>query len=95
MDEALFPYDLGFCQKGSTLAYDSRAMDCRNVLWYHGRLFALDVGAAGVLHNGLLHEGTQPLSTVYESDLGLPICDINYFGALKHLDPCQRLFLCH
>lgn len=28
-----FPFDLGNCQRGSTLQFDERAMDCRNLLW--------------------------------------------------------------
>ena len=29
-----FPYNLGFCQGGSTLQYDTRGMDFRNLLFY-------------------------------------------------------------
>ena len=29
-----FPYNLGFCQRGSTLQYDTRGMNFRNLLFY-------------------------------------------------------------
>ena len=33
-----FPVDLGFCQLNSTLAFDQRAMDLRNLLFFRVRL---------------------------------------------------------
>lgn len=35
----------------------------------------LDVGEHSPLH-ALLHEGTQPLRTVYEEDFGRPVADV-------------------
>ena len=29
-----FPYNLGFCQRGSSLRYDTQGMDFRNLLFY-------------------------------------------------------------
>ena len=75
-DAEHFPYDLGFCQRGSRLAFDARAMDCRNLVFFGGRLAALDVGAASPLHGALLHDGTRPFRTVYEEDLGAAVADV-------------------
>jgi hypothetical protein len=33
-DPWAFPFDLGYCQRGSELAYSQRAMDLRNILFY-------------------------------------------------------------
>jgi len=33
-----FPYNLGFCQRGSSLAYDTHGMDFRNLLFYEVKL---------------------------------------------------------
>lgn len=40
-----------------------------------GKLAVLDVGADSPLH-ALLHEGTQPLRTVYEDDFGQTVADL-------------------
>ncbi|KAI8472685.1 MAG: hypothetical protein J3K34DRAFT_519556 [Monoraphidium minutum] len=80
-DPLEFPYDLGFCQRGSGLDYDARAMDLRNIVYYEGRLAVLDVGAGGALHAPLLHEGTRPLRTVYEDDLGPGLGDVLFLPA--------------
>lgn len=32
-----FPYNLGFCQRGSSLKYDTPGMDFRNLLFYEVR----------------------------------------------------------
>lgn len=39
------------------------------------KLAVLDVGTHSPLH-ALLHEGTEPLRTLYEEDFGQPIADI-------------------
>lgn len=91
-----FPYRLGYCQDGSTLqlALQPRAMDFRNVVFFAGRLAALDVSPDSPLHDALLHDGTRPLRTVYESDFGEPAADVNYFAALQRLTPPERVFVC-
>jgi hypothetical protein len=40
-----------------------------------GKLAVLDVGMSSPLH-GLLHEGTEPLRTVYEEDFGTAVADL-------------------
>lgn len=36
----------------------------------------LDVGVHSPLHNLLLHQGTEPLRTLYEEDFGKPVTDL-------------------
>ncbi len=34
LDERAFPHNLGYCQRGSPLEFDARAMDLRNLLFF-------------------------------------------------------------
>ncbi len=34
-----FPYNLGYCQRGSPLEYSEREMDFRNLIYYQVRIF--------------------------------------------------------
>lgn len=45
------------------------------LLVLQGKLAVLDVGADSPLH-ALLHEGTEPLRTVYEEDFGQSVADL-------------------
>lgn len=45
------------------------------LLYVQGKLAVLDCGVSSPLH-ALLHEGTEPLRTVYEEDFGRPIADV-------------------
>lgn len=36
-DDTMFPYYLGYCQHGSSLEFDQRSMDLRNMLWFKVR----------------------------------------------------------
>ena len=36
----------------------------------------LDVGQGSPLHDLMLHEGTEPLRTLYEEDFGQPVADL-------------------
>lgn len=71
-----FPINLGHCQARSSCRYSARAMDLRNIIWWQGQLAVLDVGEASPLHDSLLHQGTQPLRTVYEEDFGTPLAEL-------------------
>jgi hypothetical protein len=44
-----------------------------------GQLAVVDVSSRSPLNKLLLHEGTQPLRTLYEEDFGLPIADLLLF----------------
>ena len=50
MDAQAFPYNLGYCQRGSPLGFDARAMDLRNLLFYKVGRLAFSV--AGLFLNG-------------------------------------------
>jgi hypothetical protein len=38
-DPVAFPYQLGYCQRDSTLKYEPRAMDLRNIVFYEVRAY--------------------------------------------------------
>lgn len=61
-----FPYNLGYCQRGSTMQNDSTGLDWRNFLWYQGHLAALDLSAGSRLLQCLVPEWLEPLRTTYE-----------------------------
>lgn len=92
-DKQTFPVNLGFCQQDSALRFSETAMNLRNMIWFQGRLCALDVGPASVLHQDLIMDGLQDVRTVLESDFGQPVIDVNYFASLP-VPLQQRLFLC-
>lgn len=70
---------MGFCQEGSTVdGRDQDALDWRNLVWFAGRVAALDVGTRSALHTRLLMEGVAPLRTVSERDFGTSLCDVFY-----------------
>ncbi|GBF95812.1 hypothetical protein Rsub_08248 [Raphidocelis subcapitata] len=73
-----FPIILGNCHRGSALAFNQRAMDLRNLVFFNGHLAVLDVGEGTPLHSQLLHDGTRPARTVYEEDFGQPVADVFY-----------------
>lgn len=66
---------------------------CWRLLW-QGKLAVLDVGPSGPLH-ALLHEGTQPLRTVYEEDFGTAVADLlllqQPYRRRRSLKAAQRL----
>ncbi|KAL0033494.1 hypothetical protein WJX77_012129 [Trebouxia sp. C0004] len=92
-DQQKFPINLGYCQQDSYLGYDETAMNLRNMLWFQGRLCALDVGPESVLHHDLIMDGLQDVRTVLESDFGQGVIDVNYFASILG-SPQHRLFLC-
>ncbi|EIE26939.1 hypothetical protein COCSUDRAFT_59437 [Coccomyxa subellipsoidea C-169] len=89
-----FPYNLGYCQRGSPLEYSEREMDFRNLIYYQGELCCLDVGESSVLHNTLIMDGLQDVRTVLEMDFGRAVCDVNYFGGLEDVSREDKLFIC-
>ncbi|BDA43077.1 hypothetical protein COCOBI_04-0880 [Coccomyxa sp. Obi] len=89
-----FPYNLGYCQRGSPLEFHERGMDFRNLLYFQGELCCLDVGEDSVLHNTLIMDGLQDVRTVLEMDFGEAIGDVNYFGSLEVVDREDKLFVC-
>lgn len=73
-DPVSFPYDLGYCQRGSDVRDASpAALATRSVVWC-GRALVLDARALPALFDPLL----RPLGTALEEDFGTPIADV-YF----------------
>lgn len=69
-DDNLFPFALGYCQKGSDLFLESECdMEQRTVLWIFGQ------------ENMVLLEAPArwPFGTIYESELGRAMADIYFF----------------
>lgn len=96
-DDKTFPYDLGYCQQGSTLRYDEAEASTRNVIWL---ALADDGTEASVLayidtsspaYRDIL---TVPeLHTTYEGDFGRVQGDIYYFDSLRNRRVSERLFI--
>jgi len=89
----LFPVDLGFCQRGSPLAFDPGAQALRNVLWLGGRAACLDVGTRSELGAALLMDGLHEARTVLEADFGPPLADVFYLAELHARKPEHRVFV--
>lgn len=95
-----FDVNLGFCQAGSTLGWDAQLQSLRNVLYLvparrdlPTSLAVLDTAPGTALYDGLLAAGVRPLHTVYESDLGTPLADVNFLSSARGL-PEHRLYVC-
>ncbi|KAI8819161.1 uncharacterized protein EV422DRAFT_119845 [Fimicolochytrium jonesii] len=78
-----FPYNLGFCQLNSTVAYNDAQMRRRNIVWLLDgeariSLWWIDMaarsGRADV--DAVLNEA--PFYTLYEDDLGHVVADLDY-----------------
>jgi hypothetical protein len=54
-----------------------------------GNLAVLDVGADSPLHD-LLHEGTEPVRTLYEEDFGQPLADVLVLQKHRRRRRCPR-----
>ena len=65
-------------QVGSKVDFEGTSFDRRNILMLWGSLYELNVGEESILHHQLLWPGQEPLRTVMEEDLGIPICDLTY-----------------
>mmetsp|Transcript_108651 Transcript_108651/g.307131 ORF Transcript_108651/g.307131 Transcript_108651/m.307131 type:complete len:277 (-) Transcript_108651:45-875(-) len=81
-DAESFPVELGFCQQGSTLQYDGRQMQKRNILVLlplHGPVHGYVLDATAEPVRSLIPEYLQePVYTLDESMLGTPLADV-YF----------------
>ncbi|XP_061972573.1 uncharacterized protein LOC133694898 [Populus nigra] len=90
-DKEIFPYNMGYCQTGSTVAYDS--MNLRNILWLAplpsssikawaapGTLVVLDARPDGIIYTDLIPEYVNFARTIYEDDLGHVVVDVNYLN---------------
>ena len=57
-DERAFPFNLGYCQRNSPLAFDGRAMDLRNLVYFPGTSLCLAVMVYHALYMSTLAVGT-------------------------------------
>ena len=90
-----FDIDLGHCQANSTLEWNERKMQLRNIVFWRGRLASIDLGTP--LAQELILPGLgYPVYTLLESDFGgYPILgDINYFSWLKGRQLQYKIGVC-
>lgn len=105
-DKKVFPYNMGYCQKGSNVTYDD-SMNMRNILWLAplpsddstttwsapGVLVVLDAHPGGIIYRDIIPDYVKYARTIYEDDFGEIVVDVNYLdvGAEK---PDYKLFIC-
>ncbi|XP_021772873.1 uncharacterized protein LOC110736855 isoform X1 [Chenopodium quinoa] len=104
-DKKVFPYNMGYCQRGSDLAYDS-TMNLRNILWLApmpsdsskawaapGVLVVLDARPDGIIYRDLIPDYVQFVRTLYEEKFGELAVDVNYLN-VGGTSPNYQIFLC-
>ncbi|URD90780.1 hypothetical protein MUK42_27258 [Musa troglodytarum] len=87
-----FPYNMGYCQRGSNVVYDD-SMNLRNILWLAplpnditeawlapGVLVVLDAHPEGIIYKELVPEYVDIVRTIYEDDFGDHVADVNYLN---------------
>ncbi|XP_021859018.1 uncharacterized protein [Spinacia oleracea] len=105
-DKKVFPFNMGYCQRGSDLAYDS-TMNLRNILWLApmpssssdawvapGVLVVLDSRPDGIIYRDLIPDYVQIARTLYEDDFGEVAVDVNYLNVGGTSSPNYELFVC-
>ncbi|KAJ7977939.1 T-box protein [Quillaja saponaria] len=104
-DEEVFPYNMGFCQKGSNVKYDD-SMNLRNILWLAplpsnsakswvapGVLVVLDAHPGGIIYRDIIPDYVKFARTIYEDDLGDVAVDVNYLN-IGLATTKYRIFIC-
>ncbi|KAE9593693.1 hypothetical protein Lalb_Chr18g0045761 [Lupinus albus] len=104
-DKQVFPYNMGFCQRGSNVTYDD-SMNLRNILWLAplpgnsakswvapGVLVVLDARPDGIIYRDLIPDYVNVARTIYEEDLGETVVDVNYLNIGSKTSDYQ-IFLC-
>ncbi|KAG5232422.1 T-box protein [Salix suchowensis] len=104
-DKEVFPYNMGYCQKDSTITYDD-SMNLRNILlllplpsnstkaWVApGVLVVLDAHPDGIIYRDLIPEYVNMARTIYEDDLGEVVVDVNYLNVGDTV-PDYKIFIC-
>ncbi|KAK3029987.1 hypothetical protein RJ639_038086 [Escallonia herrerae] len=104
-DKEVFPYNMGYCQRGSNVMYDD-SMNLRNILWLAplpnkstqawlapGVLVVLDARPRGIIYTDLIPDYVDYARTLYEDDFGDVVADVNYLnvGGAK---PDFQIFIC-
>uniref|UniRef100_A0A2N9EMV5 Uncharacterized protein n=1 Tax=Fagus sylvatica TaxID=28930 RepID=A0A2N9EMV5_FAGSY len=104
-DKEVFPYNMGFCQRGSNMKYDD-SMNLRNILWLAplpsnsskawvapGVLVVLDARPDGIIYRDLIPEYVNFTRTIYEDDLGDVVVDVNYLD-VGDAEQDYQIFIC-
>ncbi|GER32929.1 hypothetical protein STAS_09029 [Striga asiatica] len=104
-DKENFPCNMGYCQVGSNVAYDS-SMNLRNILWLAplpsnstkawltpGVLVVLDASPEGIIYQDLIPEYVNFARTLYEEDFGEVVVDVNYLNVGAAV-PNFQIFIC-
>ncbi|KAL5135957.1 ATP-dependent Clp protease proteolytic subunit-related protein 3, chloroplastic [Glycine soja] len=104
-DKQVFPYNMGFCQRGSNVTYDD-SMNLRNILWLApmpgdsgeswvapGVLVVLDARPDGIIYRDLIPDYVNFARTIYEDDLGDVAVDVNYLNVGSETRNYQ-IFIC-
>ncbi|KAG2278556.1 hypothetical protein Bca52824_061111 [Brassica carinata] len=105
-DKRLFPYNMGYCQRGSDVKYGD-SINLRNILWLAplpsksgpgwlapGVLVVLDAHPDGIIYRDLIPNYVKFVRTIYEDDLGTSTVDVNYFNVGGAGEPDYQLFIC-
>ncbi|XP_059648481.1 uncharacterized protein LOC132294589 [Cornus florida] len=104
-EKKVFPYNMGYCQKGSNVTYGD-SMNLRNILWLAplpsnsakawlapGVLVVLDAHPGGIIYTDLIPEYVNYARTIYEDDLGDVVADVNYLNVGGAVSDYQ-IFIC-
>ncbi|WZZ12193.1 hypothetical protein YC2023_105282 [Brassica napus] len=105
-DKRLFPYNMGYCQRGSDVKYGD-SINLRNILWLAplpsksgpgwlapGVLVVLDAHPDGIIYRDLIPNYVKFVRTIYEDDLGTSTVDVNYLNVGGAGEPDYQLFIC-
>ncbi|KAK7397180.1 hypothetical protein VNO78_18347 [Psophocarpus tetragonolobus] len=104
-DKQVFPYNMGYCQRGSNVTYND-SMNLRNILWLApmpgdsdeswvapGVLVVLDARPDGIIYRDLIPDYVNFARTIYEDDLGDVAVDVNYLNVGSETGNYQ-IFIC-
>nr|XP_043621156.1 uncharacterized protein LOC122592896 [Erigeron canadensis] len=104
-DKEVFPYNMGYCQKGSNVTYD-KSMNLRNILWLApfpsnstsdwsapGVLVVLDARPGGIIYRDIIPAYVKYARTIYEEYFGDNVVDVNYLN-VGAAEPNYQLFIC-
>ncbi|ERN02210.1 hypothetical protein AMTR_s00045p00211350 [Amborella trichopoda] len=107
-EKKVFPYNMGYCQKGSYVRYDE-SMNMRNILWLApmpsnitrsppkwsapGTLVVLDAHPSGIIYGDLIPDYAKDARTIYEEYFGDIVVDVNYFN-VGNVAAEEKLFIC-
>ncbi|KAF5781979.1 hypothetical protein HanRHA438_Chr11g0502901 [Helianthus annuus] len=104
-DKQVFPYNMGYCQKGSNVTYDD-SMNLRNILWLAplpsnstndwsapGVLVVLDAHPGGIIYRDIIPKYVSYARTIYEEYFGELVVDVNYLN-VGAAEPDYQIFIC-